>query len=151
MFGPTLKKKKRLKGSDCRVLCKRRLSVKMTSEGNRPPFQHTVTLTHPVVAFFMFFLDKAENNGMLNLFRSWSSMSSFVRVCRSLWEPLWLGEPSQCIWPELHSPQEGQDVPAAGVGSSAGRHPHHPGNRCHHLTGPVFLPSTRGRQWRWVH
>lgn len=151
MFGPTLKKKTS-QGQWLQSSVQEKIKCENDFRGKPSTISAHGDLNSPSgCVFLLFFLDKAENDGMLNLFRTWSSMSSFVRVCRSVWEPLWLGEPSQCIWPELHSPQEGQDVPAAGMGSSAGRHPHHPGNRCHHLTGPVFLPSTRGRQWRWVH
>ncbi|CAM5131705.1 unnamed protein product, partial [Natator depressus] len=57
------------------------------------------------------------------------------------------GEATADLRPELHPAQAAQDLPAAGVGGSAGRDPDHPGDRGHHLPGAVLLrPARRGER-----
>lgn len=50
------------------------------------------------------------------------------------------GKKKADFWAKLYTSKEAKNLPAACVGSTAGRDSHHPGNRGHHLPRTVLLP-----------
>lgn len=63
--------------------------------------------------------------------------------CRPSRQRQRLGEAQADLRAELHPSQAAQDLPAAGVGSPAGRHAYHPGSGRHRLPRPLVLRTAR--------
>lgn len=72
-------------------------------------------------------------------------------IIRSLRWQKWLGQEKRNIWWKPDTSKEAKNLPAAGMGGPAGRHPHHSGARCPDLPGTLFLPPSRREHRRgWV-